>query len=242
MPLKPLSLFTDLFDLILPPLCQICGRISERNGICHLCLEGLERIEPPFCTICGEPFRSKEALDHPCPQCLKSRPPFRKARSYALYRGVVLDAIHALKFRGRTSLAAPLSEVLSLCDVDLSEYDLIVPVPLHLKRLRERGYNQALLLARALGRRHSIEVAPRVLKKVRETPPQVGLKRDERIRNVKDAFEVTDPFRLSGKGVLLIDDVYTTGATVRECAKTLKRAGAGFVDVLTVARAKGDLD
>lgn len=240
LPEGSLSLLKGFIDLVLPPFCCLCGRTTDGDGICPSCEEGFERVSRPFCVRCGDPFPSREALDHPCPVCIKKPPPFRIARSLALYKGGLAEALQALKFRGKTSLAAPLSRLLSSCDMDFHLYDLLIPVPLHRKRLMARGFNQALLLARGLGRVHSIKVDFRLLKRVKDTPPQTGLHRKERLQNLKGAFAVTDPALLRGKKALLIDDIYTTGTTVRECARVLKKAGVEFVDVLTVARVKGE--
>lgn len=240
LPEGPISLLKGLVDLVFPTSCYLCGRTTKEEGICPSCEDGFERISPPFCVQCGDPFPSKEALDHTCPSCMERTPPFRRARSFALYKGGIAKALQILKFKGKTSLAIPLSRLLSSCDMDFHLYNLVLPVPLHRRRLMTRGFNQALLLAKGLGRIHSLRVDFQALKRIKDTPPQTGLKRKERLQNVKGAFAVSDPALLKGKRVLLVDDTYTTGATIRECARVLKKAGVEFVDVLTVARVKGE--
>jgi len=170
------------------------------------------------------------------------RPAFDAARAARAHTGLMRRAVADLKFRGGTGTAAILSTLMAR-EIEQDEHyaglDLIVPVPVHYSRLRDRPYNQALLLAQALGRRLDLPVSSRLLRKVRPTPPQVGLSRAKRLLNVKGAFAVTakGQAKIDGKAVLLVDDVMTTGATAHECAKALRMAGAHRVVVLTAARA-----
>jgi ComF family protein len=172
---------------------------------------------------------------------MQRQPHFQRARACALYRrGVpspLIDTLHRFKYERDVTLAPPLGAYLSAhCPLSL-DHDLIVPVPLDLERLRWRGFNQAAMLAEILGRRGSHPVAPRALQRRRVTPPQVGLGEEERRRNVAGAFAVRDRAVVRHRRVLLVDDVMTTGATVNECAKVLRRAGAAQVDVVVLARA-----
>lgn len=153
------------------------------------------------------------------------------------YEGVLAEAIGLFKYHGKTHLAKPLGEMLLSRLDGLPRADCLVPVPLHPQRLRMREYNQALLLCDTVGRRFNLEVIPDGLERVRETPPQIGLSLSDRRRNVRRAFVAKCPKLIEDHQVLLIDDVLTTGATVNECARALKRAGAKAVYVLTVARA-----
>jgi len=155
-----------------------------------------------------------------------------------LYDGPIREAIHALKYEGKSFLAKPLVGLLNRAYpfMDYGSYDLLVPVPLHPKRLRERGFNQALVLARAIGRREGVPCTGFVLRKTRPSAPQIHLSPEERQKNVKGSFAVADPAKVRGKRVLLIDDVMTTGSTVNECARELSKAGAARVDVFTMAR------
>lgn len=158
---------------------------------------------------------------------------FSWARGILIYDDATSKAIQKFKYNMDTTYSKALGLIISSYS-DLKSFDMVIPVPLHIKRLRERGFNQSLLLARAVGKRHRITVDPFALKRTRWTVPQVNLSGKERKLNVKGAFEVQKDVK--GKRVLLVDDVYTTGATVRECSKVLKKSGAKDVCVLTLAR------
>jgi ComF family protein len=146
--------------------------------------------------------------------------------------------LHRYKYRREVNLAPTLARLLSeRAPLQIAGYDIIVPVPLHLDRLRWRGFNQAQLLAAPLARRHGVVLNPFVLERIRATVPQVELNGADRRRNVARAFRVTQPRDVHGRNILLVDDVYTTGATAEECTRALLRAGAGAVDVLVLARA-----
>jgi len=233
-------LIERLLQFPLPPQCPCCETFLEEgeNGFCPDCLAGIRWIEPPFCSICGTPFVSKEAGTHACPSCLTRKRYFTMARALGCYEGSLQKIIHRWKYQGKASVTPYLGEWIT---ERFYRYwnprvlDLLVPVPLHPKRLRERGFNQALLLARALSRRTEIPCQGRILQKKRPTPPQVQLDGGERERGVKGAFHIADREGVEGKTILLIDDVYTTGATVNECSKVLIRGGAKRVDVLTLA-------
>jgi len=188
---------------------------------------------------CGAPFTS--GPDHLCEKCLRHPPHFARARAAAHYRSAAADplatTIARFKYGFDSTLAPLLTEALCRNLPFPLDHDLIVPVPLHIDRLRWRGFNQAALLARGLGRRINIACDPMLLRRSRPTPPQVGLGEAERRRNIRGAFAVRRPGSCAGRAILLIDDVYTTGATANECARTLLRAGARRVDVLVIARA-----
>lgn len=196
-----------------------------------------------MCPICGLPFRG-QARDHSCPVCRGRRRRFDRARACLLYeRGQVDDAgplarvLHDYKYQRDVTLAPLLADFLIQSCPLIVDHDLIVPVPLHRDRLRWRGFNQSHLLARRLGQHFNVRVDPFLLTRARPTPPQVGLDEADRRRNVAGAFAVRRITTLAGRHTLLVDDVYTTGATVEECARVLKRAGARRVDVLVLARA-----
>lgn len=166
---------------------------------------------------------------------MKKKRHFTWARGVLLYNDATSKAIHKFKYGKDTSYSRALGAIISSYrDMDIRDFDVIIPVPLHIKRLRERGFNQSLLLARAVGNKFKITVDPYSLKRTRWTEPQVNLKGRERKMNVKGAFEVVNDIK--GRRVLLIDDVYTTGATAAECSKVLKKSGAEDVCVLTLAR------
>jgi ComF family protein len=166
-----------------------------------------------------------------------SPPPFKEARSAFYYEGPVLDSIHILKYTGRVNVVSALGAMLAASVAFSTRPEVVMPVPLHRQRLRKRGFNQSLLLAREVARRIGLRLDYLNLMRARETAPQVDLKADERKANVAGAFTLRRPGGVDGAKVLLVDDVYTTGSTVRECSKALRKAGAE-VYVLTLARAK----
>ena len=216
--------------------------------MCGPCWEGIERITAPYCRVCGLPFSQflsvtagrRPALASLCGPCRRRMPRFSYARSAARYGEVAREALHAFKFGGRRALAAPLGDLLAeLGTVGLPVKDpgLLVPVPLHPRRERERGFNQSLLLARRLGHAWSLPVRADVLVRTVPTPPQAELSAEARRRNVRGAFALRHPDLVAGRHVIVVDDVFTTGSTVSACALCLKRGGASAVGVLTVARA-----
>jgi ComF family protein len=156
------------------------------------------------------------------------------------FETIIIEAIHKFKYSRNITIGDALGSCMadfSFPDFDYSEYSLLIPVPLHIKRLRERGFNQSLLLARKLGRKHRLPVNFSLLKRHKFTLTQTGLNKTEREKNIKGAFIVEDRQEISGKSIILIDDVYTTGGTINECAKVLLKAGAEKVAALTLARA-----
>ena len=200
----------------------------------------MRKIDGPICSRCGFPFptiaRPAEAGGQRlCASCLSHEPPFTRSRQWGYYEGTLREAIHKFKYEGKTALAEPLGDWLAA--LASKECHLIIPVPLHKRRLRERGFNQSLLLAKRLGRALKLPVDYQSLIRTRPTPPQINLSREERLRNVRGAFAIGDRSKVSGRSILLIDDVITSGATVGECARTLLKAGAASVEVLALARA-----
>ncbi len=216
--------------------------------LCSACLERYAPVESPICIRCGMMFKSREGDDHLCGDCIKEPKRFKIARAPGIYDRTLKKAIHCLKYRGKIQMARPFGMLLFAAFIrfwDIKNIDLIIPVPLHTKRLKERGFNQSYLLVRnwkQLAAKLSIEMSDiaverNVLVRSRWTEPQTGLGRKKRMKNIKNAFKVNDCSRIAGKRILLVDDVLTTGATVNECAKTLLSDGAKRVDVLTLARA-----
>jgi len=231
-----------LIDLIFPPLCAFCGTPlteDDQGEICPGCLGNIRFISLPICPTCGLPFPMEVAEDHLCGQCLRGQWHFGSARAFGLYEGTIREAIHLLKYGRKSFLAKPLVGLLDrgYPFIDYESYDLLVPVPLHRKRLRERGFNQALALGRAIGRKEGVPWTGSALKKTRWSSPQIHLSPKEREENVRGSFAVVDGGEIRGKRILVIDDVMTTGSTVNECARVLLKAGAGKVDVFTLARA-----
>ncbi len=230
-----------LLDVILPPICHICHSFIPNAGklhICTACLERLPLVSSPLCPLCGIPFTGAGG-DHRCGACLTHPPHFDSARSQFLYEGHIRDLIHDFKYNQQTHLRSALA-LLSLEAVNgfLTGHEphLIIPVPLHRSRLRQRGFNQAVLLGKALSRHLSIPMLTDALTRTRPTEPQIGLSATERRVNVKGAFTVYRPDRIAGKRILLLDDVMTTGSTMDECAKELKKFGAEAVFAATIAR------
>src|SRR2546426_4205084 len=227
-----------LLDLVFPPFCPVCERRlgeGRRDPLCGACWQALERIAPPWCRRCGQPL-SIEGL---CGECRRRRRPFAYARAAVRYGPIAREALHAFKFGGRRALAAPLADLLAglgLRALPGAAPDLLVPVPLHPRRERERGYNQSALLAKRLGRGWGVPVATDALGRALATAPQTDLDAAARRKNVRGAFTVRRPELVVGRHVLLVDDILTTGATVGECARCLTSAGAAAVGVLTVAR------
>jgi ComF family protein len=221
-----------LLDLVYAPRCAACGEAAAEGPFCPACAEAVDPV-PPGCARCGQP--GPDAL---CGACRASPPAFDAVRAGGLLGGPLADAIHALKYRNRPALARPLEAWLA-ARAPLDPGAVVVSIPLARRRRIERGYDQAALLAdhlaRAAGARGRRLRA--VLRRVRETPPQVGRTREERARNVAGAFEATAG-ALDGKDVVLVDDVVTTGATADAAAAALRGAGARSVVVVALARAE----
>ena len=268
-------LYKILTETIFPPKCLVCRSFlnppeDDYNGfseetdlsaslqiqvkrllsefLCRDCIGGLITVESPLCSCCGLPFESRHGVDHHCGECSTSPKNFRIARAPLVYEQVFTEVIHCYKYKGKIQLARPLGELLLTAFGyfwDKDSIDLVVPVPLHLKRLRKRGFNQAHLLIRSwrviTGKvpfdLSDLQIGTDVLVRRVPTAPQTGLGRRQRAANIKDAFGLIDAAQIIDKRILLVDDVYTTGATVNECAHLLLRHGATHVDVLSLARA-----
>jgi len=232
-------------DLLYPLSCPACRAWLPRAGaqpgdFCPPCLEMMVPVKPPFCAICAEPFAGDITMDFTCPNCAGREHAFEFAVSRHLSRGPVREAVHRLKYGGvrpaRLGLArlmAPALEEERLRGVPW----LLVPVPLHPRKQRRRGYNQSGELTRVLSHLTGLAWCE-ALRRIRFTESQAGLDRADRLKNLQGAFAVTPRLakRLEGQPVLLVDDVFTTGATANECALVLRRHGAARVAVLTAAR------
>jgi ComF family protein len=241
---RRLSSWGKLGELLLfPSSCQICEALLEKTGervVCRDCLEQLEGTDSPFCLCCGR-FFDGAGESHLCADCLGSRPPFTRHRSGARYEGVAKDIILLYKYRGFEVLSWVLAEFLIRSlgrDEDLwSGVEAVVPVPLHPAKEKSRGFNQARLLAKRLAKHKNIPLLEGCLVKARRTEAQTSLDARARESNLKGAFQVKKSAGIKGKIVLLVDDVYTTGSTIRECSAALKKAGVEEVRAVTVARA-----
>jgi ComF family protein len=241
LPTLAARLVRETLLLVYPPMCAGCARpCHSAEPFCPDCCLALDLISEPYCPLCGIPFGAETTSSHLCGDCLGSVHLFDRARAVGLYQGLIREVIHRFKYGGKTFLVRPLARMLIGPGKELTRLhriDTIVPVPLHSGRLRQRGFNQASLLARRLGSLLQIPVDYSSLKRTRWTEPQIGLSRKQRAENVKGAFSLKAPEKVKGKGVLLVDDVLTTGETVDQCVKVLKKAGgAREVAVLTVAR------
>lgn len=225
-------LLSSFLDLIFPHRCTFCDNICKEPA-CPACKDAVKLVSPPFCTVCGIPFKSEAISSHTCGDCMREKRYFSWARGVLIYDDATAKAIQRFKYNRDTTYSRALGSIIS-GHSELKGFDMVVPVPLHIKRLKERGFNQSLLLAKEVGKRHRMTVDPFALKRIRWTAPQVNLTWKERELNVKGAFEVRKDVK--GKRILLVDDVYTTGATVRECSKVLKKSGAKDICILTLAR------
>jgi ComF family protein len=232
-------------DLVFPAVCPLCESTlgeGRRDPLCGACWNGLPRIDPPWCDRCGLPLGAFEppivAEPRLCQRCANDPPAFAYARAAGPYDGLMREAIHALKFRGKRTVAAALADLVHerLGAVFPADVSALVPVPLTADREYERGFNQALLISERLGRLLDVRVEPRWLRRVRATRPQTELSSAERRANVRRAFAASPA--VAGHHVVLVDDVVTTGATAAECARALLGAGAQRVGVVAVARAE----
>lgn len=251
--------FKDLLNLIYPGVCLQCGIAIQRtrprrpegwgagddsalntpHDFCPPCWGSIRRLEGPACPVCASPLASEAALSHSpghrCGDCRENPPAFSFALTPFSYEGALAKAIHSFKYKNHPRLAAPLVH-LFIDDLASLQVDTVMAIPLHHTRLREREFNQSLLLAKQVSRLLSIPLRIDAMQRIRETPPQVGLSRKARKKNIHRAFQVRHPEFIQDERILLIDDVYTTGATLREGAKTLIRSGAKNVVVAALAR------
>ncbi|MDR2067528.1 MAG: ComF family protein [Holosporaceae bacterium] len=224
-------------NICFPIACCNCGDFVDSEGLCFNCWKRIEWISDPKCKICGVPFEID--LDAICPVCLRKKPNFDKAVAAFKYddfsRNMILkfkhwDATHIAEKFGRWMYGA--------CAADIANADVIVPVPIHFLKRLKRQYNQSELLGLELQKFSGIHYEPRILKKIKRTAPQEGLTREKRLKNVRGSFEIDENYvsLIEGKFIILVDDVLTTGSTVNECSKMLKKYNAARVVVVTIAR------
>jgi ComF family protein len=224
-------------DVALPTLCLSCRAPVAGEGLCAACWARASFIARPYCERLGTPFTidggngqlSMEAVAHP--------PAYHRARAVMRYDDIARALVHALKYHDRMDLAPAMGRWMARAGADLfDEADALIPVPLHWRRGWSRRYNQSGTLAKVIGAERNLPVLHRALRRSRRTLQQMGLSRTERTTNVRGAFRAADPDAITGKRLILIDDVLTTGATTEACAAALTRAGAVRVDVLVFAR------
>ena len=229
---------TAALNLVLPPRCLACGaEVEASHGLCAPCWRKLTFLAEPCCACCGLPFAYDLGNGTLCGACLRAPPLYDFARAALRYdegsRGLVLGFKHGDRLHGAPAFGEWMRRAAGAL---LAEADLLVPVPLHRLRLLKRRYNQAALLAHAVGRASGIKVAPDLLQRRRRTASQGEFGPEGRRRNVQGAFALKRGATVAGRSVILVDDVLTTGATGEECARVLKRAGARRVGVVTLAR------
>lgn len=239
--------FDDVINFILPAKCRTCNEALsslKEKYICKECFSRIDFIIPPYCDKCGKILvESFNEVEKPiCKECQTLKRHFHQARVASVYEGILRESIHIFKFEKKIGIHKPLGNLLvnylKEYQRDLiSQIDFIIPVPLHRKRLRARGFNQAQLLSSHIEEYFNIPLHLD-LKRIRFTAPQMNLGREERLQNIKGAFEIKNHNSITDKQLLLVDDIFTTGATVNECSKVLMKAGAKQVFVLTLARGR----
>ncbi|HZO89480.1 MAG TPA: ComF family protein [Chthonomonadaceae bacterium] len=239
-------IWNGLLDVIYPPRCLVCG-VRQEEALCALCRGAIAPIPPPFCDRCGVPVPAGEIV---CAACaVGPEPPFAWSQALGAYHGPLRRAIHRLKYDGKTALALPLGRLLAASldnpptlllppshPADHPAFDVVVPVPLHPTRLCQRGFNQAERIAYVLAQERNWTLDSGGLRRIRPTRSQTSLAPADRAANVQGAFVARTPFHFANQSVLLVDDVLTTMATVREAARVLKEAGAARVCVVALAR------
>jgi len=229
------GLFSAALDLMLPQRCAACAApvTSARHPFCELCWQSVLLVDRA-CTCCGLP--GGEGL---CPACEGHPPPYSMARSAVEYGGQAAAAIRQLKYGGRSYLCRPLASLLRPHLPEFLPLDMVLPVPLHPRRMRQRGYNQAAVLAGELVRVEELSACYCALERHRDTGSQASLGRDLRLQNLRGAFAASAD-KVRGARVLLLDDVMTTGATAAACTEALLEAGAREIKVLTLARSPAE--
>lgn len=230
-----------IINLLYPALCRACSKkINEFDrNICADCAKKIKERLPPFCLRCGRQFKGGSGLKAICADCKDEMPYFDRAWSVCHYEGALKGLIHDFKYKKITALS---KDFAGLIINFMKKYDIgkdsqiILSVPMHPNRLFKREVNHADILARAIGRGMGISYSGNALKKIKNTPLQSKLKREARIKNLCSSFSLKNSRLFSGKNILLVDDLFTTGSTVNECSRLLKDSGAGRIDVITLAR------
>lgn len=252
---KPVFRFFE--QLLFPSKCLKCGRYTNpahdgshllETHFCISCFKnGVTSVEPPFCTVCGKMFTSRSGGNHICEPCIKQPSFLGKVRACVSYEGIIRDAVPLLKYSGKLSLLKAFEPMMQKGFIEYfadSHIDIVMPMPLHKKKVVQRGFNQAYLLVRNLRKKvgsihdgkPTWQMDLQSLIRIKMTAPQTGFDIKERRKNLKNAFQAKDSKRIKDRSILLIDDVFTTGATANEAAKTLLKAGAKQVDALALAR------
>ena len=231
------DMYETAITFLYPAECRVCEEFLGTTSIpyiCNNCWQDIHFLEPPWCDICGTP-----SINGLCDTCAITPPRYGKLRTVAFYQTTLQQAIHFFKFEKKKGLARHLIHLINAhipLDCSIAEYDFILPVPIHKKRLRERGFNQATLLANGIAKAGEVPILTNTLVRHRHTVAQSSLDREARQQNLIGAFEIRNPNIIRGKRLLIFDDVFTTGATIREIVNELWTADPAEVDVLTLAR------
>lgn len=229
-----------LLDLVYPPTCIDCGApVAVQASLCPSCFKKLRPITAPYCPVLGLPFEVSLGPGVLSAEAIADPPPFNRARSAVIYNEVARAVVARMKYGDRPELAGFCARLMQVAGTDLwADRPVLVPVPLHLTRQFQRRYNQSTELARILARKLGLAVDTGLVRRSRRTRQQVGLSSDARERNVAGAFSVHSDAekRLAGRGVVLVDDVITTGSTVKAITRALRRAGIAKIDVISFAR------
>jgi competence protein ComFC len=229
--------------LLYPTKCVVCSEwlLSLERGVCAQCLAHITPLREPVCKKCSRELPRYGNQTHICSSCQSSRYLFRRCFAVVRYDDITKKIFHAVKFQKRKSyltiFSSHVEEKLAVVKNELRAYDIVIPVPLDRHREQEREFNQSAVLAKKISNYLTIPLNSSVLKRIKRSIPQSRLARKERLENLKGAFIIKGMKKISGKSILLVDDVFTTGSTVNECAKVLKEAGARQVSVITLARA-----
>lgn len=234
-------MLSQIINLLYPALCTVCGKKMNQwnQNLCKDCITKISFRKPPFCIKCGKQLNGDLDIVANCFDCKKIELYFDKAQSSCLYDEPIKTLIHNFKYKKITALGAEFSEIM----LDFMEkyhigknLDFVLPIPMHPKRLFQREINPSLILAKRIAKRLCVEFLDNTLKKIKNTPPQSKLARPKRTKNITGSFAVAKNSLVKGMNILLVDDLFTTGSTVNECAKVLKNGGATYIEAITLAR------
>jgi ComF family protein len=237
-------MFSRIVNLLYPAQCHACGvkTIAWDQNICDVCLKKIKKRLPPFCIKCGRQIPGEPEAMYVCNDCKNEQLYFDRAFSVFYYDGILKKLVHNFKYNKMTALA---KEFVELVIAFMKEYDIgkrceiVVSIPMHPFRLFKREINPSEILAKNIAKKLGLHYFNSILKKTKNTPPQSMLSRTERIENLEGSFSLRKykEHDIKGKNILLVDDLFTTGSTVNECAKVLKEAGGAYIEVITLARA-----
>lgn len=234
-----LNLLQKIINFFYPNYCANCGKLLKEqapNCFCSECWQKIKIIKGETCRKCGKPVITSDGICNECRKIKKFY--YDKIKVIGIYEDILKEAIHLYKYNGRWKLGFDFLNL--IVDYIDSQYiiqnDIIIPVPLTKEKLYKRGFSQTLLIAKEIGKYYNLPVYSNILIKYKETPAQSTLPREKRLKNLEGSFKVAQKEKIQNKNILLFDDVYTTGATVRECSKILKENGAKGINVLTIAR------